>query len=117
VAKLATNDYLTNASTFHSLSAIARQLAPVAPAAGAGGLASVDAPTFSLYCLETPTGVKFLVTARPRADAPARAAALLARVYEAYADYALKSPFYETDMPIRAKLFDLALAEIVKSVA
>ena len=52
MAKLATNDYLTNASTFHSLHAISKQLAPVA----SGGMAVVDAPTFSLHCLESPTG-------------------------------------------------------------
>ena len=114
MAKLATNDYLTCASTFHSLSAIARQLSP-AGGGGGGGLLSVDAPAFSLHCAEAPTGVKFFVTAKPRAEAAA--AALLARVYEAYADYALKSPFYETDMPIRIKLFDLALDRALKEVA
>ena len=84
MAKLATNDYLTNASTFHSLHAIARQVAPVA----SGGITSIDAPTFALHCLESPTGVKFFVTAKPRCEAGANA--FLARVYEAYADYVLK---------------------------
>ena len=84
MAKLATNDYLTNASTFHSLHAIARQVAPVA----SGGNTSIDAPTFALHCLESPTGVKFFVTAKPRCEAGANA--FLARVYEAYADYVLK---------------------------
>lgn len=108
VAKLATNDLLTNASTFHSLHAISRQVAPVA----SGGISVIDCPTFSLYCFESLTGVKFFVTARPRAESPA--SAFLARVYEAYADYVCKSPFYETDMPIRIKFFDLALDKALK---
>ena len=37
-------------------------------------------------------------------------------MYEAYADYVLKNPFYETDMPIRIKLFDLALDKALKDV-
>lgn len=32
--------------------------------------------------------------------------ALLRRVYELYADYALKNPFYSLEMPIRCELFD-----------
>ena len=147
MAKLATNDYLTNASTFHSLHAIARQVAPVA----SGGITSIDAPTFALHCLESPTGVKFFVTAKPRCEAGANA--FLARVYEAYADYVLKvrerarallrnlaaavsttittclartssvpffvpqNPFYETDMPIRVKLFDVALDKALSDVS
>ena len=111
VAKLATNDYLTNASTFHSLHAIARQVAPVA----SGGITSIDAANFALHCLESPTGVKFFVTAKPRCEAGANA--FLARVYEAYADYVLKNPFYETDMPIRVKLFDVALDKALSEVA
>ena len=48
----------------------------------------VDAPTFSLHCFETPTGVKFFVTAKPRTpDVPA----VLRKMYEMYADYVLKN--------------------------
>lgn len=84
VAKLPTNDYLTNASKFHALHAIAKQLAPVL----SGGITSIDAPTFSLYCLETPTGLKLFLTARPKMESTAQA--FLGRAYEAYAEYALK---------------------------
>ena len=34
-------------------------------------------------------------------------------VYSLYADYVLKNPFYELDMPIRCELFDLHLASEV----
>lgn len=59
-------------------------MAPVA----SGGITSIDAPTFSLFAYESPTGVKFFLTARPKMEAQAQH--FLARVYEAYADYVLK---------------------------
>jgi hypothetical protein len=71
-------------------------------------------PPRALQCFESPTSVKFFLTARPRLESAA--AAYLARVYEAYADYVLKNPFYETDMPIRIKLFDIALEKALKDV-
>ena len=87
------------ASTFHSLHAISKQLAPVP----SGGITCVQAPAFSLHCLESPTGLKFFATARPETrDVPA----FLRKVYEFYADYVLKNPFYEIDMPIRLRLFE-----------
>ena len=33
-------------------------------------------------------------------------APLLHRIYELYADFALKNPFYSIEMPIRCDLFD-----------
>lgn len=82
-AKMSGNEVLMAASTFHSLHAISKQLAPVP----SGGIAAVEAPSFTLHCFESPTGVKFFVTAKPKAsDAPA----FLRRVYEFYGDYVLK---------------------------
>lgn len=98
-AKLSGNDYLRLASTFHSLHAISKQLAPVT----SGGITVVDAPAFSLHCLESPTGLKIFATAKPRTP---DVHGFLRKVYEFYADYALKNPFYEVDMPIRLRLFD-----------
>lgn len=96
-ARLGGNDTLLLASTFHSLHAISKQLAPVP----SGGISQVDAPAFSLSCLETPTGVKFFVTARPNT---AGVRTFLGKAYEFYADFALKNPFYEVDMPIRLRV-------------
>ena len=96
-SRLAGNELLMLASTFHSLHAISKQLAPVA----SGGIAVVDAPTFSLHCMESPTGVKFFVTARPQTP---NVPGFLRKAYELYADYVLKNPFYEIDMPIRVKV-------------
>ncbi|KAG4154296.1 hypothetical protein ERO13_D03G049466v2 [Gossypium hirsutum] len=40
--------------------------------------------------------------------------ALLKVVYELYTDYVLKNPFYEMEMPIRFKLFDINLTQAVQ---
>ena len=73
-ARLAGNEYLLLASTFHSLHAISKQLAPVP----SGGLQCVEAPAFTMHCMESPTGIKFFATARPGTrDVPA----FLKRVY------------------------------------
>lgn len=77
------NEVLMGASTFHSLHAISKQLAPVP----SGGIQTVEAPGFSLHCYESPTGVKFFCTSKPNATA---APPYLRKVYEAYADYVLK---------------------------
>ena len=91
------NEVLMAASTFHSLHAISKQLAPVP----SGGLQCVEAPAFTMHCMESPTGIKFFATARPGTrDVPA----FLKRVYAFYSDYVLKNPFYEVDMPIRLKV-------------
>ena len=139
-AKMSGNEVLMAASTFHSLHAISKQLAPVA----SGGIQSVDAPNFSLHCYESPTGVKFFVTSRPKAT---DASTFIRKVYEFYGDYVLKvrngaggscytfcsvqqererrclckltlllqNPFYELDMPIRIKLFDAAIDSYSRS--
>ena len=44
------------------------------------------------------TGLKFVVIADPRLSSQEP---LLKKLYEVYADYALKNPFYSIDMPIR----------------
>ena len=40
---------------------------------------------------------------------------LLRRIYVAYTDFVLKNPFYETEMPIKAKQFDSEVDLIVRS--
>jgi len=41
---------------------------------------------------------------------------LLDKIYELYADYALKNPFYSLEMPIRADLFDEHLKVAIDQV-
>lgn len=44
------------------------------------------------------TGIKFIVIADPRQTC---VDVFIKRLYEIYADFALKNPFYSLDMPIR----------------
>lgn len=39
----------------------------------------------------------------------------LRAVYELHADYVLKNPFYESDMPIKCELFDQNLAKLIRA--
>ena len=50
-----------------------------------------------IFC-EFFTGIKFVVIADPRLGSQEP---FLKKLYEVYADYALKNPFYSIDMPIR----------------
>lgn len=75
----------------HSLHAISSQLAP---APGCGGIELLSADAFDLHCFSAPTGTKFLLRVEARCP---RVPELLAKVYELYADYVLKNPFYEAE--------------------
>lgn len=37
------------------------------------------------------------------------------RIYELYADYVMKNPFYQMEMPIRCEAFDRNLAAYIKT--
>lgn len=39
---------------------------------------------------------------------------ILKRIYEIYADFALKNPFYSLDMPIRCELFESNLQALLE---
>jgi hypothetical protein len=41
---------------------------------------------------------------------------LLKRIYELYADYALKNPIYSLDMPVRCELFDTNLQILLEQI-
>ncbi|KAF1608634.1 UNVERIFIED_CONTAM: Trafficking protein particle complex subunit 4, partial [Eudyptes robustus] len=53
-----------------------------------------------------------IVVASPIIDRPVNK--LLRRIYELYADFALKNPFYSIDMPIRADKFNEAIRNVVQ---
>lgn len=40
----------------------------------------------------------------------------LSRVYEVYADFVMKNPFYSPEMPIRCDQFDVELHKAVKAM-
>ena len=38
------------------------------------------------------------------------------KLYDLYADYVLKNPFYTLEMPIRVELFDIYVAKMVEVI-
>ena len=103
---LTVNDCLRLGSTFHGLHAIATQIAPVE----SRGIERLETDTLRLQCFQTQTGMKFVLTA---SQGTADMDVLLQGVYDLYADYVLKNPFYEMEMPIRCDLFDRHLDKLI----
>ncbi|ESO01640.1 hypothetical protein HELRODRAFT_157204 [Helobdella robusta] len=93
--KLSTNEKIMLAGMFHSLYAIASQLSPQLHSSG---IQLLETDTFKLHAFQTLTGIKFVVVTDPKRTSEDL---LLKRLYEIYADFALKNPFYSIDMPIR----------------
>ena len=100
---LSENDSLRMASTFHSLHAISQQISPTGRG---GGIVELEASGFSLRCFQSATGLKFFCTCAPGTQ---QVAVFLKQVHELYADWVLKDPFYELDMPIRVEKFEQKL--------
>lgn len=53
LSQLTANEYLVLASTFHSIHAIASRISPVP---GSSGVEVIEAESFKMSCLQTPTG-------------------------------------------------------------
>jgi hypothetical protein len=96
------------ASSFHVMHAMAASIAPVG---NSTGIAELVCTSFKLVCFETRTGIKFYVIASPSHSAAGIQTAF-SRVYEAYADFVLKNPFYALEQPIRCHKFDIAVKRI-----
>ena len=88
-------------------------LSPCAVPQGSSGIREIETDTFRLHCHQTLTGVKFVVVAD---RAQAGVDQLLDKIYELYADFALKNPFYSLEMPIRADLFEESLQTAVDQI-
>uniref|UniRef100_A0AC35FGV9 Trafficking protein particle complex subunit n=1 Tax=Panagrolaimus sp. PS1159 TaxID=55785 RepID=A0AC35FGV9_9BILA len=106
---LSANDKIIIASTFHSLYAIAAQ---VSPTAKSSGIKLLETTQFRLHCFQSITGIKFIVVAST--TSPPTLDIFLRKVYELYADFALKNPFYSIDMPIRCDKFDEGLKALLE---
>lgn len=107
--RMTTNEKIFLASMFYPLFAIASQLSPEPKSSG---ISELEADTFKLFCFQTLTGVKFMVVAEPT---QAGLDALLKKIYELYADFALKNPFYSLEQPLRCELFDQNLALLLET--
>ena len=101
------NEKIILSSMFHSLHTIGAQLSPLS---GSSGIKVVETAAFRLECFSTPTGLKFVVVTEPGSGGME---ILLRRLYELYADFALKNPFYSLDMPIRCAKFDTAIEALL----
>ena len=107
--RLSSNDYLIFAGTFHGIHAITSKISPVP---SSSGIEMLETEAFRIHCYQTLTGLKFLLITDPthqQADVHMR------KLYEIYADYATKNPFFTPEMPIRCDKFDQALAKMVAS--
>ncbi|RWS00623.1 trafficking protein particle complex subunit 4-like protein [Dinothrombium tinctorium] len=60
------------------------------------------------------TVVKFIIISDLSPVNPGSKESLLRKIYELYADYPLKNPFYSLDMPIRRELFDSNLQTLLE---
>lgn len=108
--KMTTNEKIFLASMFYPLFAIASQLSPEMKSSG---IEILEADTFKLHCFQTLTGIKFIAvgeTTQPGMET------LLKKIYELYADYVLKNPFYSLEMPIRCELFDVNLQALLEQI-
>ncbi|ORZ36365.1 Sybindin-like protein [Catenaria anguillulae PL171] len=110
LAKVSTNDYLVLAGTFHSVHAIAARISPLP---GSSGITSLETDTFTLTCHQTHTGTKFLIFTDPYHQ---NIDQLVRKVYDLYADYVMKNPFFTPEMPVRCEQFDVHLAKLVRSL-
>jgi len=125
---LTTNDYLVLAGTFHGVHAITRSLTPKLPVAPSStnsssggrnwthpdpavapsGIESLESSFFRLTVFQTLSGTKFLLFTDPSMP---NTEVLMKGVYERYADYVCKNPFWQMEMPIRIEAWERSLSQ------
>ncbi|RYP92476.1 hypothetical protein DL770_001422 [Monosporascus sp. CRB-9-2] len=77
------------------------------------GLEVMETENFRLQCFNTLTGTKFLLftdTMQANVDVVTR------RVYDLYADYVMKNPFYQLEMPVRCDAFERKLTSYIREI-
>lgn len=133
-ARLESNENLAVGSVFYSVFALASQLSPEMHSSG---IQYLETETFKLHCLQTLTGwfviemtamlrhnlvvivynhclgVKFFLISDPKLQGMD---VVVRKIYELYADYVLKNPFYALDQPIRCDLFLENLKNLLENV-
>jgi trafficking protein particle complex subunit 4 len=82
------------------------------PGVAASGIESMETQYFRLSCFQTLTGTKFLLFTDPLAP---NVDSLMKGIYERYADFVTKNPFYQLEMPVRVEAFDRSLNLWLKS--
>lgn len=112
-------------SRVHAITARLNPIKPVAqpPAPGSNdppgrpepssGLEVMETENFRLQCFNTLTGTKFLLfteTTQTNVDVTIK------RIYDLYADYVMKNPFYSLEMPVRCDIFDRKLLSYIREI-
>ncbi|KAJ9615057.1 hypothetical protein H2200_001131 [Cladophialophora chaetospira] len=125
---LTTNDYLVLAGTFHGVHAITRSLTPKVavtssstqagsagrswtypdPSVSPSGIESLESSFFRLTVFQTLSGTKFLLFTDPSMP---NTDVLMKGVYERYADYVCKNPFWQMEMPIRIESWERSIGQ------
>jgi hypothetical protein len=108
----------------HSSNASIGAIAASAVAAGPkvrpdppSGLEVLESETFRMQCFNTLTGTKFLLfTELGPPGGPGNVEQYLRRIYDLYADYVTKNPFYSLEMPIRCEIFDRKLGSYISEI-
>ncbi len=119
------NEALTKAAppSVHAITARLNPMKPVAPPTAPGGapnraepssgLEVLETENFRMQCFNTMTGTKFLLftdTTQTNVDVTIR------RIYDLYADYVTKNPFYSLEMPVRCEIFDRKLLSYIREI-
>ena len=113
--KVSVNDMLVLAGTFHGVHAITKSLTPSSlsiPSRERTGIEVLESGLFRLSCFQTVSGTKFLLFTEPQQP---NTDTIIRRVYELYADYVTKNPFYQLEMPIRCQTFDRHLLSYMRA--
>ena len=102
------NDRIMLSSMFNTIYHMASQLSPEKKSTG---IQEMETSAFTLHCLQTLSGLKFIYLSDPKTQG---VDTLLRKTYELYVDFALKNPFYNLEMPVRCELFDKNLMILVE---
>lgn len=89
---------------------LVQQLSPVSSAYGFG-IETLETDSYVLQAYRPDTGVQFFVTADLKTE---NLAGFLREIYSLYADYVMKNPFYELDMPIKCDQWEAHLRTAVE---
>ncbi|KAI9367542.1 Longin-like domain-containing protein [Aspergillus egyptiacus] len=84
------------------------------PSVPATGLETLETDKFTLTCFQTLTGTKFLLFTDPEMR---DVDVVMRNVYELYADYVMKNPFYQLEMPVRCEGFERGLGGFLRGRA
>jgi trafficking protein particle complex subunit 4 len=77
------------------------------------GIEVLETENFRMQCFNTLTGTKFLLftdTTQTNVDVTLR------KIYDLYADYVMKNPFYSLEMPVRCEIFDRKLLSYIREI-